>query len=150
MPVRLSVNKGGSIQSSICVWLCAERYRYPQGCFLPLPPSPQRRIPIDELSSVCPGIFTRCVDQVTNKIPHSPAQKRARHQVSLPYSSDTTTGVLAQLTSPSFPSRPGPSIPIYSSSENSLTPENYARRLTDKELTNQVNQHRRTHLRNIL
>jgi hypothetical protein len=69
------------------------------------------------------------MDQVTSRILNSPTQKRACHQVSLPYS--TTT-----LAPPSFPSRPGPSILIDCRLEDFLMAENDARCETGKKLTN--------------
>jgi hypothetical protein len=90
------------------------------------PPS-QRRILTDELSTVCQGKFTRSIDQVTNKIPNSPAQKPARRQVSPPYS-----GIA--LPSPSFPTHPRS--PIDSCLEGSLTAESHARHRTGKKLSN--------------
>jgi hypothetical protein len=71
----------------------------------------------------------RSTDQVTNRISSSPAPKRARHQVSLPSSSTA-------LAPPSSPSRPGSSILIDRSSEDSLAEENYPHRRTGKESTN--------------
>jgi hypothetical protein len=64
-------------------------------------------------------------DQVT-KIPNSSAQKRARHRVSLPYSSTA-------LSPPSFPTRPGSSVLIDCHSGDSLTAESH---WTGKKLTN--------------
>jgi hypothetical protein len=52
--------------------------------------TPQCRILIDELSVVCQEKSTRSIDQVTNKIPNSPAQERALHQAP-PLSSLSTT-----------------------------------------------------------
>ena len=88
------------------------------------PPSSNAGSPIDEryeLSPVCQVKSSYCkfVRQVTNKIPNSPSQKRARHQleVSLPYSSTA-------LGSPSFPCRLGSSILIDCRSEDSLAVKN--------------------------
>jgi hypothetical protein len=78
--------------------------------------------------------YIRCIDQVANKIPNSPARKRARRQVTLPYSS-------AALHPPSFPTHPGSSILIDSPSEGSLTAESHARRHAGKKLSDR---HRRT------
>jgi hypothetical protein len=71
------------------------------------------------------------LNRSTNKNPNSPTQKR---QVSLRHFSNLSNTALAP---PSFPSRLGSSILIDCSSEGSLMEENYARRWTDKQLTNQ-------------
>ena len=88
--------------------------------------------PIDEryeLSTVSKATFIRYIDHVNIKISNSPAQKGARHQVTLP---DT-------LPPPSFPSPttcPGSPTLIYFCSEESLTAANHAPLLTGEELTN--------------
>src|ERR1700679_595454 len=69
-------------------------------------------------------IFTSCIDQITNRIPTSPAQKRALHQISPPYAPPL----------PPFPTRPGSPIPIGSCSEGPLTEEDHAP-LCGEELT---------------
>ena len=70
-----------------------------------------------ELSAVCQAKF-RCIDQVTDKIPNSPA-----HQVSLPYSSTAR-----RTPPPSSPStRPGASILLDSRYEGSLMANNRLR-----------------------
>ena len=87
--------------------------------------------------------------QVTNKLPSSPARlgKRARHQLSFPYSSTA-------LPPPSFPAHPGSSTSVYSRLEGLLTAENYTYRSTrlvptGKKLKKKTNhwQYRRTPLR---
>jgi hypothetical protein len=71
--------------------------------------------------------LTRCIDQVANEIPNSPAQKRAtHHQVSLPYTSTA-------LAPPSSPSRPGSPILTDCALEGSPAAENHAHRWSDKE-----------------
>jgi hypothetical protein len=57
--------------------------------------------------------FTCRIDKITNKVPNSPAPKRARRQVSLPYT----------LPPPSLPTRPGSLTPIGSRSGGSPTAE---------------------------
>ena len=71
------------------------------------------------------SIFTRCVDQIANKIPNSPAEVRAGHQVSLPYT----------LPPPSFPTRPGSPIPIDPHPEELPTAGGHAPLWTSEELT---------------
>ena len=71
---------------------------------------------------------------VTNRIPNSPVQMRAPHQVSLPYA-----GIA--LAPPSFPSRPGSSILIDCALKGPQNAENHARRWSDKEKS--TNQWRR-------
>jgi hypothetical protein len=67
------------------------------------------------------------IDQLSNKIvPNSPAQTRAGHQVSLPYSNTA-------LLSPSYPTGLGTSILIDPSSEDSLI--NHARQWISEKLT---------------
>ena len=63
---------------------------------------------------------------VANRIPNSPAQMRAPHQVSLPYAGTA-------LAPPSFPSRPGSSILIDCALEGPQNAENHARRWSDEE-----------------
>ena len=65
----------------------------------------------------------RCIEQLTNEILNSPAQKRAQHQVSSPHSSTA-------LSPPSSPTRPMSSIQLGSRLEGSLTAENHAPRCT--------------------
>jgi hypothetical protein len=86
----------------------------------------QRRIPINDFSVVCQAKFTCCIDQLTKKIPNSPARMRARHQVSLPYSS----------TALPRPSLPTPLVSSNSNSEGALMAEKHARRRTGKKLAN--------------
>jgi hypothetical protein len=85
----------------------------------------QRRIPIDELSAVSQASSTNYFDKVTNKISNSPAQKPARHQVSLPDA----------LPPPSSPTLPGSPILIGSRSEGLLMAENDAPLGIGEELT---------------
>ena len=102
-------------RAGLCNWLGArinlQRFLHP----------PQRLIPINdyELSAVCQAKLTLCIDQVTNEFLYSPteAQKCARHQDSLPSSSTV-------LSPPSFPTRPGSSTLIDSSSEGSSVAKN--------------------------
>ena len=84
----------------------------------------QRRIPIDEFSTVCLNSLA-CVDQITNQIPNSPAGMRAGHQVSLP---DTLPPL-------SFPTRPGSPILTGSSSEGSSMAEDRAPLWTSEDLS---------------
>jgi hypothetical protein len=125
--------------------------------------TPQCRILIDELSVVCQEKSTRSIDQVTNKIPNSPAQERALHQAP-PLSSLSTTQAwfalallyLAALaralasdgrksvsTAPP-PIRPGPSVQLDSHPECLLKEENHGCPRTSKELNDETNKHRRT------
>ena len=86
------------------------------GLVTPSFPIAQRRIPVDEqygLSVVSRRKLTRGIDQVTNTIPNSPAEKLARHQVSLPFPWESWT----TLPPPSLPTRPGSPILIGPSSE---------------------------------
>ena len=85
----------------------------------------QRRIPIDELSAVSQATSTSYIDKVTNKISNSPAQKRARYQVSLP-----------DALPPPLSPRPGSPILIGSPSEGLATAENDVPLWTGEELTN--------------
>ena len=85
----------------------------------------QRRIPIDELSAVSQATSSY-IDKVTNNISSSPAQKRARYQVSLPDA----------ISPSSSPTRPRSPILIGSRSEGLPTAENDAPLWTGEELTN--------------
>ena len=69
-------------------------------------------------------MFTCCIEQIANNIPTSPVQKRARLQVSLPYT----------LPPPSYPTRPGSPITIGSRSEGSPTAEDHAPLWISEEL----------------
>jgi hypothetical protein len=89
---------------------------------------PKRRIPIDGLSAVSRrNSLAVLISSVTNKIPNSPAQNHARHQVSQSH---------AFAPSP-FPTRPG--LPILLSSqleaEGSLVAEKHALLSTGEEFT---------------
>ena len=90
-------------------------------------PHPQRRIPINELSTVSQVTHTCYADKVTNKISNSLARNPACHQVSLPDA----------LPLPPPPTCPGSSILINSRSEGLLTAENDASLWPGEELTNE-------------
>ena len=62
--------------------------------------------------------FACRIDKITDKIPNSPSPKRARRQVSLPYTP----------LPPSLPTRPGSPTPISSFLEGSPTAEDHATR----------------------
>ena len=79
----------------------------------------QRRIPIDELSSVSQATY---IYKVTNKISTRPAQAPSRRQVTLP--------------PPSSPTRPGSPILIRSRSEGLPTAEDNASLWTGEEFIN--------------
>lgn len=78
-----------SMDVGLCRRLCAS-YKWAQTCNLKATSfsAPQRPIPIDELPDVCQRKFNLCVDQVTNDIPNSAAQKhvQVRRGVSLLHS----------------------------------------------------------------
>ena len=86
-----------------------------------------------ELSAVCQGKFTYRVDEIANNTSNSPAQKRARYQVSPLY------GSIDPLAPPLFRSRPGPLIPTdcYSEGFKLLMAESYTRCIADENLSSQ-------------
>ena len=104
----------------LCNWLCTVVGFVCRGLIASSSPN------TDELSAASRRKLTRCIDQVTKEISNSPAQMRAPHQVSLPY---TTTA----LAPPSFPSRLGSSILIDCALEGPQTAENRACSWSDKE-----------------
>ena len=102
------------------------------------PCSPQGKIPIDKITTVCQEKITYFVDQVKRSI--APVPKRAHRQVSLTYYSPAHP----PHPSPSFPTRPGLSIQINSHLEGSIMAKNHVRRQSGRKLPQKTNQRRRT------